>query len=120
MQVAIVLHNSDDSFHYRLEARVDLKATPLEPIEARDLALDFLDWYLGEYLDAGRDLFLPLDWEPYSFGEHEVQARGEIRNLKLEAQADDLLAGRVRAEDLGRPSAGSEESEDPAEPGGDA
>lgn len=100
VQVTIVLHTPDNSFHYPMEARVDPRGENLEPIEGRDLALDFLDWYLGEFFDSGRELLLPVDWSPHEFAEHEVFARGQVRNLKLEQAADDLLEGRASADGL--------------------
>jgi len=39
-------------------------------------------------------------WDPQPFGEHTVQARGQVHNLKLERLADDLLEGKVDPADL--------------------
>jgi hypothetical protein len=60
---------------------------------ALDLCVDFLDWYLGEYFREARELLLPLDWQPHRFGEHNVVARGDVRNPQLDDAADAWLRG---------------------------
>ena len=100
VEISFVISSPDDSFHYSMEARADLAEENIEPYEGKDLVLDFLDWYLGEYLESGRELLLPMDWGPHEFGEHTVLARGQVSNLKLERAADDLLEGRVTADEL--------------------
>jgi hypothetical protein len=91
--VTLTLANADESLYYPMEARV-LIETPGCDDEAACalLCLDFLDFYVGEYLRGDRDVFLTLDWSGVRFGELEVQARGQVVNLKLERMADEFLA----------------------------
>lgn len=91
--VTLTLANADESLYYPMEARVALETEGLDDETARaELCLDFLDYYVGEYLRGDRDVYLTLDWSAVRFGEYEVQARGQVLNLKLERLADALLA----------------------------
>ena len=91
--VTLTLANADESMVYPMEARVPRETEGLDDDTAcAELCLDFLDYYVGEYLRGGRDVYLTLDWSAVRFGEYEVQARGQVLNLKLERLADALLA----------------------------
>ncbi|MFO0751100.1 MAG: hypothetical protein U1F43_36310 [Myxococcota bacterium] len=92
--VTLTLKTHDRTNVYEMEAAVrrELYAAMTLP-QAVDVALDFLDWYLGEYFREGRDAFLPLDWKPFRFGDLEVMARGELRNEFLDEAADAWLRG---------------------------
>ncbi len=90
----LVLRRRDRTSVYTMEAALDTD-DPRLPTEreALDLALDFLDWYLGEYLGKQRQVLLPLDFKPHRFGEFEVLARGDIHNEVLDDLADAWLRG---------------------------
>ena len=90
----VTLARRDRSSVYRVEAALSTAdgRVPSEA-EALDLALDFLDWHLGEYLRGGREVLLPLDWQPHRFGDHELLARGDLRNEALDDLADAWLRG---------------------------
>ena len=101
----IVLKRRDRTSVYEMEAAVDSDDPRIrDKREAVDLALDFLDWYLGEYLQKQRQMLLPLDYQPHRFGEFEVMARGDINNQVLDELADAWLRGERPniPENLGR------------------
>lgn len=92
--VRLVLRSEDRTSVYTMEAVVLREKYPaLSEKQAVDLSLDFLDWYVGEYLREERDAFLPLDWKPHTWGDLEVMARGELRNEFLDDAADAWLRG---------------------------
>jgi hypothetical protein len=90
--VTLTLSNRDESLHYPMEARFDPKGWELSERDAAERLLDFLDYYVGEYLKGDRDVFLTLLWSEIRFGEIQIEARGQEQNLKLERMADELLA----------------------------
>ncbi|NOZ87977.1 MAG: hypothetical protein GXP49_17290 [Deltaproteobacteria bacterium] len=100
VQVELLFKNSDESLYYPMQCRVEMNKEGIEPYQAKDLAIDFLDWYLGEYLESGRKSLLHLDWAEHRFGEYSIFARGEVRNKRLDELADALLEGRIDARDL--------------------
>ena len=61
--------------------------------DARDLLVDFIDYFFDEYFRESRNATLPIDWEKLTFGGHAIRVRGWERNLALEEAADKLLAG---------------------------
>ena len=92
--VVLTMSNSDRSAVYTMETAAQLDDRKnLDHEAALELCLDFLDWYLAEYFKDGRELLLPLDFKPHRFGDHEVQARGQINNEPLEALRDAWLRG---------------------------
>lgn len=92
--VSLVLRSDDRTHVYTMEAVILREKYPaLSELQAVDIALDFLDWYVGEYLREDRDAFLPLDWKAHQFGDLEVMARGELRNEFLDDAADAWLRG---------------------------
>jgi hypothetical protein len=92
--VRLVLRSDDRTHVYTMEATILREKYPaLSESQAVDLSLDFLDWYVGEYLREERDVFLPLDWSPHQLGDLEVMARGELRNEFLDDAADAWLRG---------------------------
>ncbi|MEZ4269158.1 MAG: hypothetical protein R3F39_22610 [Myxococcota bacterium] len=92
--VALSLARLDQTFLYDMEIA---KAVPedgsLSVAETLDLCMDFLDWYLGRYFEEERELLLPLDFQPHRIGEHEVLARGDVKNPMLDDAADAWLRG---------------------------
>lgn len=105
----LILRRRDRTSVYEMEAAVDSDDPRVRSKrEAIDLALDFLDWYLGEYLGQQRQVLLPLDFKPHRFGEFEVLARGDIHNEVLDDLADAWLRGErpevPSARELRRPN----------------
>ncbi|MCB9728961.1 MAG: hypothetical protein H6744_07480 [Deltaproteobacteria bacterium] len=92
--VDLSLARLDGTFLYEMQAA---KSVPddgsLSVADTLDLCMDFLDWYLGRYFEEDRELLLPLDHQPHRFGEHEVLARGDVRNPTLDDAADAWLRG---------------------------
>ena len=97
IQLTLTLRNKDDSFFYPVEAvfvydeGVEEKERP--PHE--DIALimlDYLTMYFEEFLADGRNVFLPLNWSVHQSEDLTFFLRGFTRNLKLEQDADALLA----------------------------
>ena len=96
VRVRMTLATIDRTYVYHMDAavRVDPKKN-VDVVEGLDICLDFLDWYLGEFFRAERDVLLPLDWQPHRFGEHEVNARGDLKNEVLDDLADAWLRGET-------------------------
>jgi hypothetical protein len=79
--VELLLARLDQTFLYEMSvAKPVPEDGSLSVAECLDLCLDFLDWYLGRYFEEDRDLLLPLDYQPHRIGEHEVLARGDVKN----------------------------------------
>lgn len=89
--VTVTLTNGDQSFYYPVEARMDIDAEDMAKKEAAFFLVDYIDTYFEEYLLEEEDLFLTIDWSPQDYDAVKFQMRGQIRNLKLEKMADDLL-----------------------------
>ncbi len=92
--VEITFENADRSLHLPVEVAFLLTDNPgCKEDEARDVMLDFADYFFDAYFRGAREVTLPLDWASFPYGEYTVRARGWERNLKLEDAADKLLAG---------------------------
>jgi hypothetical protein len=92
--VELLLARLDQTFLYEMSvAKPVPEDGSLSVAECLDLCLDFLDWYLGRYFEEDRDLLLPLDYQPHRIGEHEVLARGDVKNPLLDDAADAWLRG---------------------------
>lgn len=92
--VRLVLRRDDRTHVYTMEAVVLREKYPgLSEAQAVDISLDFLDWYVGEYLREERDALLPLDFKPHVLGDIELMARGELRNEFLDDAGDAWLRG---------------------------
>ena len=74
-----------------MEFRVALQENKLSELAARDLAVDYAEFYLDQFFDEDRELLLPLDFAAYEFGEFVVYARGDVTSPKLESWADAIL-----------------------------
>ena len=59
--------------------------------EIASLMLDYIDVYWQEYLNDGRDVFVPLAWGKHVCEGVEFFIRGFVRNRSLEEQADELF-----------------------------
>jgi hypothetical protein len=91
--VSVTLRNSDKSFFYPIEGRIQFEDQDLKIERARELVLDYIDAYIEEFLTGGEETYLPIDWANYECEGLELQLRGQILNLKLEALADEILSG---------------------------
>lgn len=94
--VCFTLENHDRSLHYPMEAGVTLETDDPkqdEMEEAMWLAIDFLGYYVEQWLRSRGEVLLPLDWKQVQFGDRQLFARGWERNLALEEAADRWLAG---------------------------
>ena len=90
----LVLANHKRTYVYEMSAALDTEDRRIRSVdEAVTLTLDFLDWYLDQYFKADRHLLLPLDWQPHRFGDHQILARGDVKNQVLDEAADAWLRG---------------------------
>ncbi len=76
---------------YSVEVRAFIKDFKSRPA-ARDEAIDAVGYVVEQYLESGREVIPPLDWQSLSMGGPDVFIRGDIRNEALLAAADQLLA----------------------------
>lgn len=92
--LVLTLENADKSLYVPAELAFVIADNPKSsPDEAREVLLDFGDYFFDRYFKEGRSVTLPIDWEAFPIGDHEVRARGWERNRRLEELADRLLAG---------------------------
>lgn len=93
--VKVTLKTADKSYVYPIEARMLYADQGLKMDEARDFLIDFVDAYLQEYLSAGEETYLTIDWSDYNCDGVELQMRGQIFNEKLEELADQWINGKA-------------------------
>lgn len=93
--VTVTLKNDEESFFYPVEARIKHEAEDMKPSEAALFLIDYIDAYFEEYLTENEDLFIPIDWTAHQYLASNFQIRGQVRNLKIERMADDLLSKGV-------------------------
>ncbi len=91
LTVSVILSNPDKSYYYPVEARIQNKKEELSPLEAAAFLIDFIDLYFEEYLFEDENLFIPIDWTPFTYDAVDFQLKGQILNLKLEQEADELI-----------------------------
>ena len=89
--VNVTLRNADKSFFYPIEGRIQFEDQDMKADDARNFLLDYIDAYIEEFLTGGEETYLPIDWANYDCEGFELQLRGQILNIKLEEQADQLL-----------------------------
>jgi hypothetical protein len=100
VELNVVLADRAGTYRYAMDFRVETSVRRLSEQAARDLLADFAGHYLDQYFEGGRDLLLPLDFQPYEFGDHTLFARGDVTNPALDRMADAILdAGVPLADD---------------------
>ncbi|MFK7872115.1 MAG: hypothetical protein AB8C84_02945 [Oligoflexales bacterium] len=88
----VTLENSDQSFHYPVEARMMISEdSKLSVFDATAWIVDAIDMYFDEYLNGDESTFLPIDWTEFSTEGHIYQMRGQVMNRKLEDLGDEWL-----------------------------
>jgi hypothetical protein len=90
--VKVTLRNADKSFFYPIEGRIQFEDQDMKVDDARNFLLNYIDAYIEEFLTGGEETYLPIDWANYDCEGLELQLRGQILNIKLEEQADQLLS----------------------------
>ncbi|MBL6976269.1 MAG: hypothetical protein ISR64_11100 [Deltaproteobacteria bacterium] len=90
VEIEAFLEKADGSFCYQMSVRAPL-GKDLSREAGKSLALDFLGYILDQYFGSDRELLLPLDYQTYPFGDHHVQARGDLTNPRLDAAADRII-----------------------------
>jgi len=95
VEMNVVLANRAGTSRYAMDFRAALVENRIGEAEARDLLLDFAGYYLEQYFEKGRDLLLPLDFQPYEVEDKVVFARGDITNPSLDRRADAILEAGV-------------------------
>lgn len=94
VSLILTLKNDDESFFYPVEARMSYREEGLSQKAATGVLLDVMDSYFQEFLVNDGEVYLPIDWQEYESADgQKLQLRGQIRNMKLEKMADDLLSG---------------------------
>lgn len=89
---SLTLHNTDKSFFYQVEAKASLKdAAEFSSRDAILAMVDYIDIYFDEFFKEEEDVYLPIDWTDMSFENLSFQMRGQVRNLRCEFLADELL-----------------------------
>jgi hypothetical protein len=89
--VTILLRDSEKSFYYPIEGRINFADQDMTSENSREFLLDFMDAYVEEFLSGGEETYLTIDWSTYDCDGVELQLRGQILNMKLEGLADELL-----------------------------
>ena len=95
VQIKVTLERGDKSVFYPIElihvyeSRED--QNQISPDELAALMLDYIDVYWQEYLNDGRDVFVPLAWGKHTCEGIDFFIRGFVRNRSLEEQADELF-----------------------------
>lgn len=94
VSMTLTLKSDDESFFYPVEGRIAYREEGLSQKAATGALLDVMDSYFQEYLVSEGEVLLPIDWQDYESADgRKLQLRGQVRNLKLEKMADELLAG---------------------------
>ena len=92
--LSVIFENPDRSLHLPVDVALVGSDNPkLSHDEARDVLVDFIDYFFDRYFRDAREVTLPLDWAGFPFGDYTVRARGWEKNLRLEELADKLLEG---------------------------
>ena len=91
VELNLCLDRLDGSSRYSIDIRASLTENAISEEEGRDLIVDFLGYYLGLFFKNSREPLLPLDFQPYPFGELVVYARGDVTCPKLDAMADEII-----------------------------
>lgn len=92
IQIRVSLIKNDNSTCYPIEC-IFVKETA-EGFKESEIAvsmLDYLDIYWENYFTEERNVFILLDWSLHEFEGITFYMRGFIRNLQLEAHADEFL-----------------------------
>jgi len=111
-ELVVTLADRRETIRYRMEFRAALAENRISQAEARELLLDFVGYYLDQYFDSGRELLLPLDFQPYEMGDHVVYARGYVTNPTLDRMADEILDRGVPLPPRDRRRSGTPRTED--------
>ena len=103
VHTTVALRNEDDSLNYPVDCRMDLTSNPVAgPLEGQEVLLDFQDYYFGRFFEEDRDIYLTIDWSNIQFDKYTLQAKGQIRNPKVEKIADQFIAGELTPEEARR------------------
>ena len=90
--VKVTLENSEKTFVYPVEARIDFKKEEMTENKSALFLIDYIDTYFEEFLlEEDEELYLPIDWAKHTYEAVEFEVRGQIKNEKLEDMADELL-----------------------------
>ena len=95
VELSVAIDRPEGDGRYAFDIRASLVENGISQDQGRDLVVDFLGYYLELYFEGGRELLLPLDFQPHQFGEHVVHARGDVTSPRLDAMADEIIASGV-------------------------
>ncbi|NOZ01592.1 MAG: hypothetical protein GXP54_06855 [Deltaproteobacteria bacterium] len=99
VELSVSIEKRDRTFRYAMTFRAMLEENSIGVDEGLALVLDFLGHYLEQYFEADRELYLPLDFQSYEFGDHRVLARGDVTNPQLDEMADEIITRGVPLDD---------------------
>jgi hypothetical protein len=89
----VIIENAEHSHRAQLEVCVQSDVNNIDnPLDARDLALDFAHLVAKQYMAEDRFMVLPGTWEEHVLKDKTVLFRGERCNPTLEREAELLLA----------------------------
>lgn len=89
----ITLRNTDETFFYPVEGRMESKEQNLSHRESCLFLIDYIDTYFEQFLQEGEDTFVPIDWADFHCEGFSFQLKGQIFNKKIDELADLLLEG---------------------------
>ena len=88
--VEVLLRSLDQKFYYPVQVVAEYKKSGSTKKEIANLLLDFVDLYYSQFF-AEEDTLVPIDWSEFDCEGLKLFMRGQIRNRKLEQEADSLL-----------------------------
>lgn len=91
-ETTLLLYSDDESFYYPVEGKILCKANELSPRDGVMLVLDYMAAYFDSFFKEDEQLYLPIEWSEHTFDNYHLMLRGQIRNLKYERMADEIVA----------------------------
>ncbi len=86
----VVLQSLDQKFYYPVQTVAEYKKSGPSKKAIASLLLDFVDLYFSEFLED-EDILVPIDWTEFECEGLTLFMRGQVRNKKLENEANKLL-----------------------------
>lgn len=94
--VKVLLRDPEGTYYYPVDSRMNVAKAKMDRREAAMLMLDYSDMYFDEYFQQGEDVYLPIDWSSHECEGVTFEMKGQIQNLKLEGEADEILSRGVK------------------------
>ena len=97
------LANTNRSFVYPVDCRLDVGVERLPETTAKEVLYDFLGGVFEAYLTGGREPFTGLTWETIDFAGRTLYVRGQERNEEAESAAEEMLDEQALRDARGDP-----------------